>query len=121
MAKEGGPKWSVEHVGNTRGHNGYGSRVVKCSWNTTTDALTLDDTKSVMFRNDYIAGVTEYAPDCLAVTHLKNDTIYKVSEGLTKIEPIAPPDVANDGKAYIEAMPGFHPTEYPFLLCTGKV
>lgn len=120
MAKD--PKWSVENVGNTRGHGGYGSRVVKCSWNTTTDELKLNDDKSVMFKNDYVTGICEYEPDCLAVTHLKNENIYKVSEGLTKIEPMVPPEAGlNDNKSFIEAMPGFHATEYPFLLVTGKV
>ena len=111
----------AEFVGGTRGHGGYGSRLVKCSWNTTTDEITVDQTKNVLFANEYFAACCEYAPDSLLVTFLKNETVYKVSEGLTKVEPIAPTvGSLNDNKQAIEPMPGFHPTDYPFVLVTGK-
>ena len=115
------PKCAV-FVGGTRGHGGYGSRLVKCSWNTVTDAITVDNNKCVVFANEYFASCHEYAPDCLLVAHLKNETLYKVSEGLTKVEPIAPPSgVENDNKQSIVPLKGFDPIEYPFLLVTGKL
>ena len=82
----------AEFKGGTRGHGGYGSRLIRCSFNTATNEITIDTTKCILFANEFFGGCYEYAPDCLLITMLKNETVYKVSEGLTKIEPIAPPN-----------------------------
>ena len=110
---------SGEHTGKT--FSGYGSYLVKCTWNTSTDEVKLDGNKALMFKNEFITSCCEYGPDCLVVSFLKNKALYKVSKGLAKIEEI---DMSqcdfNENKNFIAPMPQFDDTEFPFLLCTGK-
>ena len=115
------PKSALHNGDTSRDTNATTSRLVKCIWDTTTDEVKLDDAKSVMFKYEYICSCLEYAPDCLVVSFNGTKTLFKVSEQLTKIEPIDASECdLNENKFFIAPMPGFDVINFPFLVCTGK-
>jgi len=75
-------------------------------------------TESIWFKVEAVQGCHEFAPNKF-IFYARNAHLFIVHDWKV-VRKIDDKNLKNINKYYIDALPGFHPTNFPFVACSGE-
>ena len=117
-ALKGHSKHDAEHTNGAQ-FKGYGSYIVKATFNLQAETIELNTDKAVLIKEEYVWYACEDSPDNLIISFLKTTNMLRCTN-LKAFHEIVAPKVPNDQKSSIQTLPGYHSEDYPFFLVAGK-